>query len=263
MSAKRRQLERHLHRVDPTLEPAPLRCQAERALASYGLYWLESMRLPRTSRHLVETRFRTEGYEHLERALEAGRGAIIALPHLGGWEWAGRWIADRGVPLTVVVEPLHPPALFEWFVDLRRSLGMNVIALSPRAGTQVLAALKDNHVVCLLCDRDLGRNGIAVEFFGERTTLPGGPATLALRSGAPLLPTAIYFEGRRSHLGVVQAPIDLTRTSRLRDDVSRVTQDLATRLEELIRRDPTQWHLLAPNWPSDPGYRQPRGDTRD
>ena len=89
-----------------------------------------------------------------------------------------------------------------------------------------------------------------VEFFGEETTLPGGPALLALRSGAPLLPTAVYFEGRRRR-GIIGPPLDTTRRGKLRDDVARITQDIAVELEALIRRAPEQWHLLQPNWPSD------------
>jgi KDO2-lipid IV(A) lauroyltransferase len=50
---------------------------------------------------------------------------------------------------------------------------------------------------------------------------------------------------------LVRPPIDTSRHGTLRQDVQRVTQDLARDLEELIRREPTQWHLLQPNWPSD------------
>jgi lauroyl/myristoyl acyltransferase len=106
-------------------------------------------------------------------------------------------------------------------------------------------------VLALLSDRDLPGTGPEVEFFGERTTLPGGPATLALRTGAPVVPTAIYFDGPDNRHAVLLPPLDTSRQGKLRDDVQRVTQDLATALEVLIRRAPEQWHLLQPNWPSD------------
>jgi KDO2-lipid IV(A) lauroyltransferase len=258
--SKRALLMRHLRRADPTLSGLRLRRAVQAAYDSYARYWLESFRLPHLSKRAVARGMRVEGYEHVTDALAAGNGVILALPHLGGWEWAGRWLVDNGLRVTVVVERLDPPELFDWFVGLRRRLGMNVVALGPDVGTEVLAALRRNEVVCLLCDRDLQRNGVAVEFFGERTTLPAGPATLALRTGAPVLPTAVYFAeaGRFSgdgHLGVVRPPLDTTRSADgLRADVARVTQDLAGELENLIRREPTQWHLLQPNWPSDPGY---------
>ena len=153
-----------------------------------------------------------------------------------------------------VVEELEPRDLFEWFVDLRKSFGFEVIALGPDAGSATVRALKANHVLALLCDRDLSGTGPAVEFFGERTTLPGGPATLALRTGAPILPTAIYFDGPDLRRSTVLPPLDTARQGKLRDDVQRVTQDIAHALEGLISAAPEQWHLLQPNWPSDPGY---------
>jgi lauroyl/myristoyl acyltransferase len=265
--SKRALLMRHLRRADPTLSGLRLRRAVQAAYDSYARYWLESFRLPHLSRRAVARGMRVEGYEHVTDALAAGNGVILALPHLGGWEWAGRWLVDNGLRVTVVVERLDPPELFDWFVGLRRRLGMNVVALGPDVGTEVLAALRRNEIVCLLCDRDLQRTGVPVEFFGERTTLPAGPATLALRTGAPVLPTAVYFAdaGRfdsDGHLGVVRPPLDTgRRAGGLRADVARVTQDLAGELEYLIRREPTQWHLLQPNWPSDPGY-EPAADEK-
>lgn len=250
---RRAMIERHLQRVDPTLRGLRLRRAVQESFDSYARYWIESFRLPNLSKRAVAAPFREDGYRHLVDALDAGTGAIIALPHLGGWEWAGRWIADRGHPITVVVERLDPPELFEWFVDLRSKLGMTVVPLGPHAGTEVIKAIKANHVVCLLSDRDIQGGGIEVEFFGERTTLPGGAATVALRTGAPILPTGVYFTDRfDGHLGYVRPPIPVERSAgRLRDDVQRVTQAVAHELEVLIRRAPSQWHMFQPNWPSD------------
>ena len=118
---------------------------------------------------------------------------ILALPHLGGWEWAGRWLATQGFRVTVVVEEIEPPELFEWFVRLRTDLGMNVVPLGPGAAAAIVKALNENQIVCLLSDRDIGGGGVEVEFFGERTTLPAGPATLSLRTGAPIVPVGVYF----------------------------------------------------------------------
>ena len=144
------------------------------------------------------------------------------------------------------------PALFEWFVELRRSFGFEVVALGPDAGPATARALKANHTLALLCDRDLAGTGPEVEFFGERTTLPGGPATLALRTGRAAPPHRRLLR-RPRHCAAASCcpPLDTTRHGKLRDDVQRVTQDLAHALEDLIRRAPEQWHLLQPNWPSD------------
>ena len=96
----------------------------------------------------------------------------------------------------------------------------------------MLRALADNEIVCLLCDRDIQGGGVEVEFFGERTTLPAGPATMALRSGAPVLPVAVYFTSKvDGHHAVILPPVPAERSGRLRDDVARMTQRVATELE--------------------------------
>jgi KDO2-lipid IV(A) lauroyltransferase len=249
---RRAQVERNLRRVHgPGFGGFRLRRAVDATFESYARYWAESFRLPGTSPEVLDAGMSYEGLHHLDEGLAGGNGVILALPHLGGWEWAGFWVAAvRKQPITVVVEALDPPELFEWFVDLRRSFGMNIISLGPDVAAGVVRALKSNHIVCLLCDRDIGGGGIEVEFFGERTKLPAGPATLSLRTGAPLLPTAAYYRGR-GHYGVCRPPVPSERQGRLREDVARVTHSLAHELEALIRVAPEQWHLMQPNWPSD------------
>ncbi len=248
-------IQRHLQRVDPTLTGAILRRASQKSFDSYMRYYVESFQLPQLSRSEVEKSFTMEGLHHITDALERGKGAIMVIPHLGGWEWAGRWMAENGHNMTVVVEALEPPKLFEWFTDLRSSLGMNVLPLGPAVVPGVLAALKANQVVCLLCDRDLDRGGVAVDFFGEQTTLPAGPATLAFRADSVVIASAVFFtESVNGHHTVIRPPLSLERRGSLREDVQRITQDIAYELEALIRLAPEQWHMFQPNWPSDPGY---------
>jgi KDO2-lipid IV(A) lauroyltransferase len=245
--------------VKPELSRRELRAAVQGAFDSYARYYVESFRLPGLPAQVVHNSFTLDGFEGVIEGLGRGKGVILALPHLGGWEWAGRWLADQRYKATVVVEPLQPPELFEWFTDLRTNLGMNVVPLGDGVATTILHALRDNHIVCLLCDRDLKGDGLPVTFFGETTTLPAGPVTLAIRSGAPLITAAVYFTDRyNGHHAIVRPPIDLTRTGRLRDDVAAGTQKLATELESLIRRAPEQWHMFQPNWPSDPGFAEMR-----
>lgn len=252
---RREIIQRHLQRVDPTLTGASLRRASQKSFDSYMRYYVESFQLPQLSRSEVEKSFTMEGLHHITDALDRGKGAIMVIPHLGGWEWAGRWMAENGHNMTVVVEALEPPKLFDWFTNLRSSLGMNVLPLGPAVVPGVLAALKANQVVCLLCDRDLDRGGVAVDFFGEQTTLPAGPATLAFRADSVVIASAVFFtEKVNGHHTVIRPPLSLERRGSLREDVQRVTQDIAYELEALIRLAPDQWHMFQPNWPSDPGY---------
>jgi len=219
--------------------------------ATYGRYWAESFRLPSLSPAVVDDGMDITGYEHLVRALAAERGTILVLPHLGGWEWAAFWLTSvAGLRISVVVEDVEPPELRDFFFGLRTSLGMEVIVLGRDATPAVNAAIRRGDLVCLLSDRDIEGTGIPVEFFGEATTLPGGPAVLSLRTGATLLPAAVYFDGRRHH-AVVGPPIPTDRRHGFRADTARITASVAAELEALVRAAPEQWHLMQPNWPSD------------
>ncbi len=252
ISKERRLLvERHLRRARPELRGVALDRATLETFRLYSRYWIESFRLRDIDPPAIDARFAYEGYGNILDGLRRGKGVVLALPHLGGWEWAGFWMSRvANEPITVVVESVEPPELLEFMVGFRAELGMNIVVLGPDAGPTVLRALKANQVVCLLVDRDIEGTGVPVEFFGEPTTMPSGPALMALRAGATLLTGAIYFDGD-GHRAVIEGPIAAEREGRMRDDVARVTQDVARRLEALIARAPDQWHLQQPNWPSD------------
>ncbi|MGA7416496.1 MAG: phosphatidylinositol mannoside acyltransferase [Acidimicrobiales bacterium] len=249
----RRNVERNLRRVvGGDIDQASLDRWSRRAFRAYARYWVEGARLPSTPRREVLQRFVVvEGFEHLVAGMAAGKGVVLALPHVGSWEYGGTFLAAVGYPMTSVAERLEPPELFDYFVSQRAAMGLTIVPLDGASGGVVMRTLRDGGLVGLLCDRDLLDNGIDVEFFGEKTTMPSGPATLAMRTGATLLTTAVYSGPGPDHHAVIGGPIDLTRTGSLRGDVSRVTQELAHRFESLIRRAPEQWHVFRPLWPAD------------
>jgi phosphatidylinositol dimannoside acyltransferase len=252
-SRRRALVARHLERVyGRPLSGPQLNRLVDQVFASYGRYWADSLRLPSLGADEIRAGIAYEGHERIMAGVAAGRGTILALPHLGGWEWAGTHLGLDN-PISVVVERLEPPDLFDWFVAFREQLGMQVIPTGPKAAAQCVKALSDNHILCLLSDRSVGDAAcVDVRFFGETTRIPAGPATLALRTGAALLPSTVYFEGIGAHhLGFVREPIPCERSGRLRADVQRVTQKLVEEFEFLIRRAPTQWHMLQPIWPGD------------
>ena len=246
----------HLRRVSGgRLAGAELDRAVRAAFDSYARYWLESARAAGATPRRLDARAAASGLAHVDAGLAAGKGVILALPHLGSWDTAGAWLASTGYPLTVVAEPAQPRRLFEWFVDMRRRLGIEVVPLGPDAAPAVARTLRSGGMVALVSDRDLMGNGVEVDFFGEKTRLPAGPATLAIRTGAALLPCAVYLTPGGGFRAVVRPPVEIVRSGAgLRADVRDTTQRLAGELEELIRAAPEQWHVFQPLWPSDPGY---------
>jgi len=177
MARRRRFAARHLTRVyGRELDRRERRRLVDEAFASYARYWVESLRPPSLTPGEIGAGVTYEGKDWLRASLAAGRGTILALPHLGGWEWAGTELAQSGFPMSVVVEALRPPEVFEWFVGFRERLGMHVIPLGPGVTAQCSRALASNRVLCLLCDRVIGDSpGIEVEFFGRRPASPPAP----------------------------------------------------------------------------------------
>jgi KDO2-lipid IV(A) lauroyltransferase len=224
---------------------------ARRSFRAYARYWVEGARLGRTSPAEVEERTFVQGLEYLAEGVASGQGVIMALPHVGSWEYGGAFLATQNLPMTSVAERIEPPELFEFFVEQRAAMGLTIVPLDASSGSSVMSTLRDGKLVGLLCDRDVAGNGIEVEFFGEPTTMPAGPATLALRTGARLVTGAVYSGPGRDHRAIVEPPLDTTRQGSLRTDVARLTQAIASRFEGLIRRAPEQWHLFQPLWLSD------------
>jgi KDO2-lipid IV(A) lauroyltransferase len=225
---------------------------ARSVMESYGRYWAEALWIRERRVRALMSRTKVDGLEHILAARDAGKGMVYGLPHMGNWEAAAPVAGNEGVPVVAVAERLPNRRITDWFTSMRAKFGIEIVLAtgSIEVMRRLEAALAQNKAVALLSDRDLKGRGVEVEFFGEKTTLPAGPATLAIRTGAPLLPIAPYFEDG-GHRVVVRPPIKVPDISPRSEQVRVMTQALAHEMEGLIRANPRQWHLVVPNWPSD------------
>ncbi|HEY7469612.1 MAG TPA: phosphatidylinositol mannoside acyltransferase [Acidimicrobiia bacterium] len=252
-AGRRGMAERHMRRaLGPTSEAESA---AEEAMMSYGRYYAEALWATGDRVEVLKSATRVEGLDLIIEAREQGRGMIYGLPHLGNWEVAAPVAVAEKVPVVAVAENLPNKRITDWFTRMRAEFGIEIVLAT--GGTEVMRALETalaaNKAVALLSDRDLKGKGVEVEFFGERTTLPPGPATLALRTGAPLFPVASFFDGDDGYRVVVRPAIAVPEEGTRSQKVQIMTQRLATEMEGLIRQSPRQWHLVQPNWPSDRG----------
>ncbi len=256
-NAKRREVvRRNLSRV---VAPADVERVVDEAFRSYARYWVEALRLPKPGAAEINKRTTVEGLDNLGRYLNAGRGIIFVSPHLGSYDVAGAWLASYGWRMLAVAELLEPPELFEMFCSLRRSVGVEILPVGKGSTARaLLTGLRSGAAAGLIADRDISGSGIELEFFGEKTFLPNGPAVLALRTGAPIVVGALYQRPGGRYHGVLLDPIEVTPSKTEGDEVRAITEGVVGRMEDLIRREPGQWHLFQPNWPSDPGYRHNR-----
>jgi KDO2-lipid IV(A) lauroyltransferase len=153
-----------------------------------------------------------------------------------------------GIPSTVAMEELRPPALNELFAGLRSGRGVRVTPAGPAGLRAMLATLRRGEPLVLVGDRDITGTGIAVPFFGWPARLPGGPALLALRAGAVLLPIYTIRVARDRSVVRVLEPVEVAQTGDRAADVAATTARLAAALETAIRAAPEQWVVLQAIW---------------
>jgi phosphatidylinositol dimannoside acyltransferase len=238
--------------LDPAAAEADgkeLRSLSRAVLRSYARYYLEAFTLQDIPIERIQ-RGMDINDEQVALTLEylkSGRGVIYALPHMGDFEQAGLWMIHRGAgSFTTVMERLKPESVYQKFLAFRQALGMEVLPTTggPHPFGVMAQRLRAGKLVCLVADRDLSDTGVEVDFFGEKALFPAGPASLAIQTGAALMPVACWFEGVDewgAHIyDEIPVPADGTR----KEKAAAMTQAMATAFEEAIREHPQDWHML-------------------
>ncbi|MEV7750876.1 phosphatidylinositol mannoside acyltransferase [Streptomyces griseofuscus] len=246
-------LEANYARVVPGASPGRLAELSRKGMRSYLRYWMESFRLPAWSPERIRTGFDPKDIHHLTEGLDAGKGVILALPHLANWDLAGAWVTtELRTPFTTVAERLKPETLYDRFVAYREGLGMEVLPHSGGSAFGTLARrLRDGGLVCLVADRDLSASGVEVDFFGEKARMPAGPALLAQHTGALLLPVTLWYDDSPVMRGQVHPPIEVPESGTRAEKASVMTQALADAFATGIAEHPEDWHMLQRLWLAD------------
>lgn len=252
-------LESNLARVVPDAGPERLAELSRAGMRSYMRYWMESFRLPTWSPRRINDSIHVQDSHRLTEGMDAGRGVILALPHLGNWDLAGAWVTTGlKVPFTTVAERLDPETLYDRFVAYRQGLGMEVLPHSGGTAFATLARrLRSGGLVCLVADRDLSASGVEVTFFGDTARMPAGPALLAQQTGALLLPVTLWYDGTPVMKVRIHPPVDVPGTGDRAEKTSSMTQALADAFAIGIAEHPEDWHMLQRLWLAD---LDPRGE---
>ena len=249
-----KQLEMNLSRVlDCDLDDARIRTLSLQATRSYMRYYCETFMLPRWSDEQLLDRVRPENSEVVTEALKSG-GAVLTLPHLANWDWAGAWAARHFGSLCTVAERLRPEGVFQKFLEARQSRGITLMPLTGAGGTYEFLRehVVQGRLVALLGDRDVAKSGMGNQFFGHRASLPIGAALLALDTGRPLFTCAPWYDGDNlvitfdTEIVFDRSPVQ--GRDRLRR-AQEVTKQVAENFERHIRSHPENWHQLQPIWP--------------
>ena len=233
---------------EPVWSPA-VRRTARESMVGYAKLLADFMLLPSLSPEQIDAMVDWDGFENIERALAQRRGAIVVTPHYGNWDIAAAAAVRKGLTLTAVTEHFGDNALNQRVVAARERIGMKVVPLSVAAGKAVLTALRQGEVVALVCDLP-PREGrtVTVRVCGQDAVVPAGPALLALKTGAPVVPIICQRRANNRYLLEVQRQIEFAPSGDRDRDVQALAQAIMDRFEPTLLAAPEQWYLFSPMW---------------
>lgn len=218
---------------------APFRRLVRGAFVEHARYYLELLRAAGYSLAEVDRLVDVEDWPRIEATLRSG-GTVLVSAHLGNFEPMGIFFAAHGFTPVAPIEEIEPRVLYEFLLRHRGGgRGVEIVPLS-RARRRMLEVLKAGGVAGLIADRDLARDGVEVSFFGHPTTMPTGPASLAVLTGAPLI-TGRCLRAGADRFHAVGELVDVPRSGDRRADVEALTRAMAARFERYIGEAPEQW----------------------
>lgn len=263
-------VERNLSRILPPGTPRrEIRRLRRRMMHHMSLYWADLFRFARLpyerAKDLIAA---VEGKEHLDALLDSGRGCILLTAHLGNWELGGALLRETARRVSVVYVPDQSPTLEAFRKTLRDALGVEGIAINPRAelsSLPVLRALREGRVVALQGDRDFNDRGEWVDFFGAPAPFPLGPILLARLTGVPLLPIFIAYDANQRFVLRCEEPIEVETTGDRGIATRRALERWVRVLESAVARWPDQWYTFYDLWtvPAESPAEEPAQQRRE
>lgn len=234
---------------------------------NFGMYLADFFRFSQLTKDYIDKNITIVGKEHLDNALKRGKGVIALTAHLGNWELGGAITGLLGYNIAAVALPHKDKRVNDFFNRQRNIKGLEVIPIGV-AVRKCYKYLTDNKVVALLGDRDFSdtKFGLEVSFLGKNTRLPRGPAVLALKTGAAIVPGFVLRIKNNKFKLIFDKPIyPHTFTEKSQDakgvginsstnsDISdaavkNLMQQYVPILEHYIKKNPTQWFMFKEFW---------------
>ena len=220
-----------------------------RTFRNLGRNVFDALRIPYTRTEKLLGLVTIDGEEILRRGMSEGKGVIVPTGHIGNWELLAAYLAVKGYPVSVVAKSLKDPRLNQLLLRSRESVGIQNIDRSS-GGHKVLRALREGRILGILMDQDTSVKGMFTDFLGKNAFTPTGPAELAVRTAAPLIPIRLVMTSdKRYNINVgqpLEAPGDIGEDK----SIEMLTRLCNVYLENQIRKYPAQWVWMHERWKS-------------
>jgi len=189
------------------------------------------------------------GLKHLPSDPGDRRGIVMVTGHLGNWELLGSWVASRGRPFRALYHSFHEKRLDGMVEVIRERAGVRGLA-AGRSPLPAVRALRRGEVIGVLIDRVPRGRAVDCRFFGRECRTAPGAAWLAVTTGAPIIPVALFRRGGDGYLLDIREPLDPASGEWGSGDgaIAGLTRRLTSILEEQIREAPEQWPWFFDRW---------------
>ena len=213
--------------------------------------FMEALKIPRLTSENRARLITFDGRQNIDDALKMGKGVIILTAHFGNWELLAAGLAFSGYDISYIVRPMRSRQLDNMLNGIRKGTGGHPVPRSSLKGA--LRCLRRNGLLGILSDIDTKVDGVFVDFFGRPAFTPRGPVSLALRTGAALVPTLIIRQEDDTHIIVAEKALELEITGDIEEDIRVNTARFTKIIESYIRKYPEQWIWIHQRWKTRPG----------
>jgi KDO2-lipid IV(A) lauroyltransferase len=255
LARPRRRIHHNLKLAFPGSMPETQRNSlARQVLRFFAKNWLELFFYGGCNKPELRKRITIQGIENLDQALAKGKGVIAISGHIGNYPLLGTQFTERGYDFTVVIRDPKSPVTSRVYEHARAMIGLQTVYTTPerRFFKNALNTLGRNGILCLISDENKRKGGVFVDFFGRTASTPPGPAALALRTGAAIVPVFITRNPDNSQRIHIQEEISYEKTGSPQADVASITSLYTAAIEQRIRADLAQWMWTNFRWRTQP-----------
>jgi len=230
-----------------TLSDQEIQAVIKRVFQNIGRTLVEFSRFSKTKSEGVTKIIINDGWEHLQKVHDEGKGAVVVTAHFGNWELLGSWVAASGFPVDFLVGTQHNQKVDNLLNKFRRKMGVGIIPLKTSI-RGVFKSLKANHFAGLVSDQHATSGAVILDFLGRKAATPKGPAAFAVKAGCPLIPFLMRRERYDRHVVMAGAPIYPPHSGDDEKDIETMTMAYTKFFEDGIRRYPDQWMWTHRRW---------------
>ncbi|MFH1258917.1 MAG: lysophospholipid acyltransferase family protein [Elusimicrobiota bacterium] len=219
---------------------------ARESFVFQGRNLFELLSFRKLNKKKINSLVTVEGRINLDEAFSKGKGMIFVTGHIGNWELLAAWLTLNGFPVYPIARRVYDDRLNKILLKLRGGVGVQTI-LRSESPFAILRTLRKKAILGFLPDQTISGPGVNCVFFGHPAYTSLGLASLAQKTGTPVVAGFISRNGCK-HKFVIGEEIKFISTGDTQKDAESNTQIVTTIIEEAIRRQPAQWVWMHRRW---------------